>query len=145
MHYDGASWRETSVPDVGALTAVAATADGEAWALGPSGTILHWDGWKWTSAESAAQNGGAVLRGLAALAPDDVWAVGNCQGAPFATHWNGATWQTSVLPAAPGGGSLNSISGTAADLWAVGAAADATHVLTRTRTARPGRTSRTSA
>ncbi len=130
VQYDGASWRETSVPDVGPLTAVAATADGEAWALGPSGAILHWDGRQWTLTASAAQNGGAVLRGLAALAPDDVWAVGSCQGAPFATHWNGATWQTSALPAAPGGGSLNSISGTAADLWAVGAAADATHVLT---------------
>ena len=47
--------------------------------------------WQWTSAASAAQNGGAVLRGLAALAPNNVWAVGSVQGAPFATHWNGAT------------------------------------------------------
>ena len=34
VHYDGAVWRETSVPDVGPLTAVAVVADGEAWALG---------------------------------------------------------------------------------------------------------------
>ena len=130
LRYDGASWRETSVPDVGPLTAVAATADGEAWALGPAGAILHWDGLQWRSAVTAAQNGGAVLRGLAALAPSNVWAVGSRQGAPFATHWNGVLWQTVELPAAPGSGSLNAISGTAADLWAVGAAADATHVLT---------------
>ncbi len=130
VHYDGVSWRETSVPDVGPLTAVAVTGDGEAWALGPASGILHWGGLQWASALTAAQDGGAVLRGLAALAPDNVWAVGSVQGAPFATHWNGATWQTVALPTTPGGGSLNAISGTATDLWAVGAAADAAHILT---------------
>ena len=130
VHYDGVGWHETSVPDVGPLTAVAATSDGEAWALGPAGVILHWAGLQWKPAATAAQNGGAVLRGLAAVAANDVWAVGSAQGTPFATHWNGAAWQTAVLPATPGGGSLNAISGTATDLWAVGVAADATHVLT---------------
>jgi hypothetical protein len=130
VHYDGVGWHETSVPDVGPLTAVAATSDGEAWALGPAGVILHWAGLQWEPAATAAQNGGAVLRGLAAVAANNVWAVGSAQGTPFATHWNGAAWQTVVLPATPGGGSLNAISGSAADLWAVGAAADATHVLT---------------
>ena len=130
VHYDGTSWRETSVPDVGPLTAVAATTDGEAWALGPAGAILHWNGLEWQSAATAAQNGGAVLRGLAALAPNNVWAVGSRQGAPFATHWNGAIWQTVQLPTAPDGGSLNAICGSATDLWAVGVAADATHVVT---------------
>ncbi len=130
VHYDGSSWRETSAPDVGPLTAVGVTADGAAWALGPAGVILHWDGLQWESVVTAAQDGGAVLRGLTALAPNNVWAVGSEQGAPFATHWNGATWRTVVLPATPGGGSLNAISGATTDLWAVGSAADATHVLT---------------
>ncbi len=130
MHYDGASWRETSVPDVGPLTAIAVTADGEAWSLGPSGFILHWDGHEWQEAVTRLQDGGAVLRGLAAIGPDDVWAVGSAQGAPYATHWNGATWQAAALPATPGGGSLNAISGSASDLWVAGAAADAAHVLT---------------
>jgi hypothetical protein len=130
VHYDGVSWRETSVPDVGPLAAVAATADGEAWALGPAGVILHWDGRQWATAVTTMQNGGVVLRGLAAIGPNDVWAVGSEQGAPFATHWNGATWQAVALPATYSGGSLNAISGSATDLWVVGAAADATHVLT---------------
>jgi hypothetical protein len=130
VHYDGTAWRETSAPDVGALTAVAAAADGEVWTLGPSGAILHWDGWKWTIAESAAQDGDAVLRGLAAVSPDDVWAVGSAQGAPFAVHWDGASWQTVALPTPAVAGGLNAISGSATDLWAVGAAADGTRVLT---------------
>ncbi len=129
VHYDGAAWREASAPDVGALTAVATAADGEAWTLGPSGAILHWDGWNWTVAESAAQDGDAVLRGLVAVAPNDVWAVGSRHGAPFAVQWDGSSWQTAVLPT-PAAGSLNAISGSATDLWAVGVAADGTHVLT---------------
>jgi hypothetical protein len=130
VHYDGTAWRETSTPDVGALTAVAAAADGQVWTLGPSGAILHWDGWKWTIAESAAQDGDAVLRGLAAVSPTDVWAVGSEQGAPFAVHWDGASWQTAALPTPAVAGGLNAISGSATDLWAVGAAADGTRVLT---------------
>jgi hypothetical protein len=130
VHYDGATWRETSAPDIGPLTAIATAADGQAWTLGPSGAILHWDGWKWTIAESATQDGDAVLRGLAAVAPNDVWAVGSAQGAPFAVHWDGASWQTATLPTPSVVGGLNAISGSATDLWAVGAAADGARVLT---------------
>ena len=95
----------------------------------PSGAILHWDGWKWTVAESAAQDGDAVLRGLVAVAPNDVWAVGSRHGAPFAVQWDGSSWQVAVLPTSVAG-SLNAISGSATDLWAVGVAADGTRVLT---------------
>jgi hypothetical protein len=130
VHYDGAVWSETSVPDVGPLTAVAVAADAEAWALGPRGVILHWDSQSWQPVLTAAQSDGAVLRGLTALAPDDVWAVGSEQGAPFATHWNGATWTTVTLPVSAGGGSLNAVSGTGTDLWAVGVASDDSHLLT---------------
>ena len=127
VHYDGTAWRETSAPDIGPLTAVAAAVDGEAWTLGPSGAILHWDGWKWTLAD---QNGGAVLRGLVAVASNNVWAVGSKQGAPFIMHWDGASWHSVALPAPSVAGGLNAISGSATDLWAVGAAADGTRVLT---------------
>ena len=130
LHFDGACWREIAVPDVGPLTAVGVAADGEAWALGPAGAVVHWDGQQWRTVLTAARDGGAVLRGLAALAPDDVWAVGSLHGAPFAINWNGAAWRAAVLPDTPDDGSLNAISGTATDLWAVGAGADAAHVLT---------------
>jgi len=130
LHFDGAAWRETPVPDVGPLTAVAVTSDGEAWALGPAGAVVHWDGRQWRTVLTGAREGGPVLRGLAALAPDDVWAVGSLRGAPFATHWDGAAWRPAALPAVPDAGSLNAVSGTATDLWAVGAGADAAHILT---------------
>jgi hypothetical protein len=130
VHYDGAAWRETSVPDVGPLTAVAVAADAEAWALGPQGDILHWNTQSWQPTLTAAQSGGAVLRGLTALSPDDVWAVGSDQGAPFATHWDGTSWKTVTLPTAVVGGSFNAVSGTATDLWAVGVASDDSRVLT---------------
>ena len=129
VHYDGAVWREIAVPDVGPLTAVAVAADDEAWALGPQGVILQWNTESWQPVLTAAQSGGAVLRGLAALDPDDVWAVGSDQGSPFATHWNGAAWKTMTLPATVGG-SLNAISGTPTDLWAVGVSSDDSHLLT---------------
>ncbi len=127
VHYDGSAWREASAPDIGPLTAVATAVDGEAWTLGPSGAILHWDGWKWTVSDQA---GGAVLRGLVAVAPNDVWAVGSEQGLPFIEHWDGASWRSVALPAPSVAGGLNAISGSATDLWAVGAAADGTRVLT---------------
>ena len=130
LHFDGTAWSETAVPDVGPLTAVGVTSDGEAWALGPAGAVVQWDGRRWRTVLTAVSDGGAVLRGLAALAPGDVWAVGSLHGAPFATHWNGAAWQVASLPETPGGGSLNAVSGTANALWAVGAGADAAHVLT---------------
>ena len=88
---------------------------------------MHWDGQHWQSVLTADDDG-AVLRGLAALGPDDVWAVGGRQGSPFVTHWNGATWKAVALPTTAGG-SLNAVSGTANDLWAVGAGPDASHVL----------------
>jgi len=130
LHYDGTAWRETPVPDVGPLTAVAGAADGEAWALGPAGAVVHWDGLQWQTVLTAARDDDAVLRGVAVLAANDVWAVGSAHGAPYATHWNGSSWRAAVLPATPGGGALSAITATATGLWAVGVAADGSHVLT---------------
>jgi hypothetical protein len=130
LHFDGTSWRETPVPDVGPLTAVGVAADGEAWALGPAGDVVHWDGVQWQVVLSAAHDDDAVLRGLAVLGTNAVWAVGSSHGAPYATHWNGAGWRAAVLPVTPGGGALNAVAGTPTGLWAVGVAADGSNVLT---------------
>jgi hypothetical protein len=130
LHYDGTAWRETLVPDVGALTAVGVADDGEAWALGPAGDVVHWNGVQWQTTLPAAHDGDAVLRGLTVLAANDVWAVGSSHGDPYATHWNGDGWRPAVLPTIPGGGALNAVDGTPTGLWAVGVAADGSHVLT---------------
>jgi len=130
LHFDGTAWRETPVPDVGPLTAVGVAADGEAWALGPAGDVVRWDGRQWQTVLTAAHDDDAVLRGLAVLGANDVWAVGSSRGALYATHWNGTSWRAAVLPATPGGGALNAVAGTPTALWAVGVAADGVHVLT---------------
>jgi len=130
LHYDGSAWRETPVPDVGPLTAVGVATGGQAWALGPAGDVVHWDGVQWQTVLTAARDDAAVLRGLSVLAADDVWAVGSLHGAPYATHWNGTGWRAAVLPATPGGGALNAVDGTPTCLWAVGVAADGSRALT---------------
>ncbi|TNY37680.1 hypothetical protein [Thermomonospora catenispora] len=40
-----------------------------------------------------------LLTGVAATAPDDVWAVGQAHGRPLAAHWDGETWSVPPGPA----------------------------------------------
>ena len=63
LHWNGAAWTTVSSPDPGninGLTAVAATASGNAWSAGftcvtsvcgvnTNALILHWDGAAWTT------------------------------------------------------------------------------------------------
>ncbi len=103
LHYDGAAWRETSVPDVGPLTAVARGRRRRGLGARPAGrhpalgrpAVAH----GLTAARRTAAPSCAAWR---RSRPDDVWAVGSEQGAPFATHWDGATWRPAALPATAG-------------------------------------------
>src|SRR5207248_3279171 len=87
----GLGWNSVYSPNVGAndnkLNAVAAISTNDAWAVGsysdqqfagPNQTLTeHWDGSAWSVVPSG--NPGAsddVLLGVAAVSPDDVWAVG---------------------------------------------------------------------
>ena len=40
-----------------------------------------------------------VLRGVAVVAPDDVWAVGSADQGPRALHWDGVGWESVPVPA----------------------------------------------
>jgi hypothetical protein len=140
-HHDGVSWSVVASPDgpnavQSSLGGVTARAAADAWAVGtfikPNNLIRtlieHWDGATWTRVKSpnAGQPAGGSLSGVAALAPDDVWAVGGYgQGAPGRTlveHWDGTSW--SVVPSPNKGPFPNSLSAVAAvaadDVWAVG-------------------------
>ena len=115
---------------------MAARTASDAWAVGSftrannliRTLIEHWDGTTWTRVKSpnAGQPAGGDLSGVAALAADDVWAVGGYgQGAPGRTlieHWDGSTW--TVVPSPNKGAFPNSLSGVTAvaldDVWAVG-------------------------
>src|SRR5262249_41839023 len=122
------------------LYGVAGTSAGDAWAVGlshngtlPSGTLIeHWNGSRWTITASPSPDDQLnELRAVAALSPDDAWAVGFHSGAqtdlPIATlvmHWDGASWHQVPSPNLPG--VANQLFGITAiapdDIWAVGAA-----------------------
>jgi hypothetical protein len=103
------------------LNAVAAISSTDAWAVGfqndnqlnASRTLTeHWDGQKWTVVPSpnpgstpacAHSNTGNMLNAIAAVASNDVWAVGfkfTCTAAltPLIIHWDGTKWSNVNSP-----------------------------------------------
>src|SRR5581483_2701034 len=82
--------------------------------------IEHWNGTAWSVVTTDTMP--SSLMAVAAIATNDVWAVGQRGTQTLTEHWDGITW--SVVPS-PNGGTLNDgLSGvsavTSADLWAVG-------------------------
>jgi hypothetical protein len=147
----GSTWSRVTTPRPGEqsdLEGVAATSAGNAWAVGtdrPSGSrrgpvrdlILHWDGSAWTRSKSpqpGTSQGYNALFGVAAQAPDDVWAVGSyVPGAPshpaeqdsgyrtLIAAWNGTKWSQVPSPDPGTGNRLTSVAVVnAKDAWAVG-------------------------
>jgi hypothetical protein len=142
QHWDGTAWSIVPSPSPGPvvneLRSVAAVSANDAWAVGfcagwyrSSTLILHWDGANWSQVPSPNPNAGFAnneLYGIAAIAPDDIWAVGvtgtdTHAYAPLALHWDGAAW--TAIPTANGGGYgafFRSVSGSSSgDVLAVGA------------------------
>lgn len=137
-HWDGTRWSLVASPSpdtqLNELRGVAAVAANDVWAVGYRGgthnetpletLILHWDGAVWSQVPSPNVPAGAnELSAVAAIAADDVWAVGSVGGAPLALHWNGSAW--SVVPVKGDAGlrqeRLTGIAGVAGDdVWAVG-------------------------
>jgi hypothetical protein len=138
QHWDGIQWRIVPSPSpddqLNELRGVAAIAPDDVWAVGyRSGTqtrepietlVLHWDGIAWTRVASPNLSGGAnQLFGIAALSPDDIWAVGSGAGGALAMRWDGSAWGLVPVPPDTGLSSefLNGVAGRATnDVWAVG-------------------------
>jgi hypothetical protein len=139
-HFDGASWRAVRSPNVGdstnLLNGVDAVSGSDVWAVGQrtqggstSRTLtMHWGGSRWRVL--ASPNRGSannVLGGVAAIAPNDVWAVGSArpsQFTPLAEHFDGTAWSVVPVPD-PGDGLLNAVAAVSpTDVWAVGAIFD---------------------
>jgi hypothetical protein len=105
-HWDGTRW---SVPDAGTgstyLTSVVALAPDDVWAGGStnyvgSGLLIHWDGAAWIR---TVLPGAIVIRGLAPIGPNDIWAVGQQSTSQFldltvAVHWDGSSWTKVPTP-----------------------------------------------
>jgi hypothetical protein len=136
LHWDGLTWTKVPAPSIGSydfVYAVDASSSTDAWLVGnytaTNGNVLglteHWDGSTWTLIPAAGKS--AIFYDVAAIAPDDAWAVG-FQGTPsgdepLAEHWDGSTW--SIVPMVnPIDGASNEMTGVSAassnDVWAVG-------------------------
>jgi len=129
------------------LNGVAAVGPNDVWAVGSyydynngslGGTLmLHWNGTAWTQVPGA---GGTIdhqgyLNAVAAVASNDVWAVGYyCPGTACQTlieHWNGTQWSVVSSPNRPGYNELKGVAViSATDVWAVGYSAGNHHTLT---------------
>ncbi|HMD89019.1 MAG TPA: hypothetical protein VKF38_07640 [Anaerolineaceae bacterium] len=134
LHWNGSNWSNVSFPllpgsgNTYYFRGASGTSANDIWAVGfrqwpynegylNAPITYHWDGTSW----SLVYNAGTpyqYLWAVSALAPNDVWAVGdNGQ----MQHWNGAAW-SSVASTYPGaGGRLLGLAATSSsDLWAVG-------------------------
>ena len=133
-HWNGTNWQDVSPGIGGYLFGVTALSPSNAWAVGRTNgyrtLIEYWTGTQWTTVPSPNDRHTQVdvLQGIAAVAPDDIWAVGYAGlnvGLPQVTlieHWNGRTW--SIVPSPNGGSSLATLTSvtaiSATDMWAVG-------------------------
>lgn len=147
LHWDGSKW--TEIPHPPAITMgdhhlyrVSALAPDQIWiAGGYSGDsggdergryVNRWTGSGWEVHTDIPMFGlGSYMEDIAAVAPDDVWAVGytNIDGystEPYIVHYDGASWQLVRPPFPHRDGWLMGISAFAADdIWAAGTYSDA--------------------
>jgi hypothetical protein len=92
MHWDGTEWSIVPSPNpeiaqASGLMSLDALASTDIWAVGASSYFdggyhqatlaMHWDGTKWSIVPSPNTQYGTYLRSVAAVAREDVWAVGS--------------------------------------------------------------------
>lgn len=97
IHWDGNIWSISPTPNA-YFRAISGTASDDIWAVGQQEAI-HWDGTAWTASPDLCSI--CDMNGIAAIAPDDAWAVGYnfyiCGvGCNFSRarieHWDGTSW-----------------------------------------------------
>jgi len=148
-HWNGTAWATVQVPTpAGAassqLSGISALSPSDMWAAGSVATVAgttvqtrtlveHWNGRAWSIVTSRNATNSNLLTGVAAVAANNVWAVGytvttdgtNQPDKTLIEHWNGSAWS---LVASPSPASNDTLSGVAArsasDVWAVGARQD---------------------
>jgi hypothetical protein len=138
-HWNGSSWSQISVPDVGTganqLNGVDALASNNLWAVGYSTSsrsqktlIERWNGTQWrvVTSPNAGTSGDNALTSIDALSSTSAWAVGSSRTAnsrkSLIQRWNGTSW---TIVSSPNPGTFgNSLLGVAAagpnNIWAVG-------------------------
>src|SRR5207249_3566210 len=121
------------------LSAVAAVAPNDIWAVGRSSNSLdaiqrtlveHWDGTSWSIVPSPSPaSANNALNAVVALSANNVWAVGyynadGYHGQTLVEHWDGSAWSVVPSPNVGSSSTTNALWGVAAvsgsDIWAVG-------------------------
>jgi hypothetical protein len=91
--------------------------------VGRSHAGHHWgaDPATSTSFEVVKKFNNASLSATAAIADNDIWAVGGSNSQPLAAHFDGKNWSAVSTPTLSGGGSFSGVAAVASnDVWAVG-------------------------
>lgn len=119
MRWDGVAWTTVPSPNTkgdNELNAVAASSPDDVWAVGSAHAdgaferttplIEHWNGTRWSIVPIPDTLGTSTLWDVSALAPDDVWAVGEedvdgLDHAALLWHWDGVQWAEETLPQGP--------------------------------------------
>ena len=134
LHWDGAHWNLSSTGTIGdyaGYRSVSPLSGNDIWAIGFSeGTLTeHWDGTRWSRVPSPNPSRiGNSLYSVAAIAPNDIWTVGQGYGSPvnrtLALHWDGTAWSQFKTPNIGRGILANALYAVAGlgsdDIWAVG-------------------------
>ncbi len=134
--WNGSSWAVISSPNNGvsynSLAAISAVSATDIWAAGsyydiPSGRSLplfeHWNGstWSLVPGPTLPVNTQPAVWGLAAIAANDVWAVGDgYNGHAWTAHWNGTVWATVSNPSRVATNLFGVKAFASNDVWAVG-------------------------
>ena len=142
MHWDGSAWSVVPSPNRNPSTngndfpAVNAISANDVWAVGDSYNrtastdhylLEHWDGTAWSVVSGPDLNStSSRLFGVAAVSPNDVWAVGgyrpsNSEYQTLILHWDGTQWTATASPNPPHFSELYAVTSIATDdVWAVG-------------------------
>ena len=142
QHWNGTSWSIVASPQPtrSSLDSVTAISPTNAWAVGSKHAAtgaevtftLHWNGTTWSEVPSpnpsTAASASNQLRSVAAVSPDNVWAVGMYeseqtnvhQHRTLVLHWNGVSWSIVSSPQPGRTSELNVATTTASRVFAAG-------------------------
>jgi hypothetical protein len=135
-HWSGGHWSVVPSPDPGVsntLTAIGGTGPKDLWAVGwfedttqqfIAMLLLHWNGTTWSFTTPPAEGGIQLAQAVTAIAPGNVWVVGDTATATVSAHWDGTSWTQVSTPILTSKDSVNHLTGVMAlganDIWATG-------------------------
>jgi hypothetical protein len=148
-HWNGSTWSVVPVPTPAGssssqLSGISAVSPNNIWAVGGATTVVgttvvgrtlveHWNGTAWSIVTSRNATNSNLLTGVAAVAANDVWAVGytittdgsNQPDKTLIEHWNGSAWSVVASPSPASNDTLSGVAArSATDVWAVGTRQD---------------------